>query len=50
MTTMVCFSAGGVRYAIPVDATLAVRTVDGAGDAARASGPTSSACSPAIRR
>ena len=28
-TTMVCFSAGGVSYAIPVDATLAVRTVEG---------------------
>ena len=29
MTKMVCFSAGGVSYAIPVDATLAVRTVEG---------------------
>jgi chemotaxis signal transduction protein len=29
MTTMVCFSAGGVSYAIPVVATLAVRTVEG---------------------
>jgi chemotaxis signal transduction protein len=28
-TKMVCFSAGGVSYAIPVDATLAVRTVTG---------------------
>ena len=29
MTKMVCFNAGGVSYAIPVDATLAVRTVAG---------------------
>ena len=29
MTTMVCFHAGGVSYAIPVVATLAVRTVQG---------------------
>jgi chemotaxis signal transduction protein len=28
-TKMVCFRAGGVSYAIPVDATLAVRTVAG---------------------
>ena len=29
MTKMVCFSAGGVSYAMPVAATLAVRTADG---------------------
>lgn len=28
-TTMVCFSAGGISYAIPVDATLGVRTAGG---------------------
>lgn len=26
---MVCFNAGGISYAIPVEATLAVRTADG---------------------